>query len=264
LSIGFFDSGVGGLTIWKEVVNVLPDISTVYIADSANAPYGSKPGKEIVQISIEKSQELINLGAEVIVVACNTATTQAISALREKFDVPFIGIEPAIKPAAKSSKSKCIGVLATHGTIESEHFNRAKDTYSEGVKIITQVGEGLVKLIEDGKLNSSTMDNLLRAHLSQLVNYPIDRLVLGCTHYPLLIPQIKNIIQSGIEIVDSGIPVALQVKRVVDQMQIKKQQGNANHTLKSSGNTDVLKAICNTVLNRAILDINYSSLYQSE
>ncbi|MGB0390367.1 MAG: glutamate racemase [Salibacteraceae bacterium] len=263
MSIGFFDSGVGGLTIWREVVRVLPCESTIYIADSLNAPYGEKSTEEVIQLSISNTKKLIDLGAKVIVVACNTATTQAISTLRREFNIPFVGIEPAIKPAANSSLTKMVGVLATHGTIESEHFNKAKETYSDGVQIITQVGEGLVRLIEEGKLDSIEMDELLKKHINELVQFPIDRLVLGCTHYPLLKPQIKRLINENIHIIDSGIPVATQVKRVFENLKLN-ERSDSKHSIISSGEKSVIKKICAKELDVGELDIHYSSLYQSE
>jgi glutamate racemase len=264
VSIGFFDSGVGGLTIWREVVKELPLESTVYLADSVNAPYGEKSVEEIIALSIANTQKLIELGAALVVVACNTATTQAISALREKFDIPFVGIEPAIKPAAQSSVSKYIGVLATNGTIESDHFNKTKDNYSEEAEVITQVGEGLVKLIESGKINSLEMDSLLTKHLNKLTKFPIDRLVLGCTHYPLLIPKIKKIIASNITIVDTGIAVAHQVKRMLLENDLEVSSEQPSHKLFTTGSLTVLKSISEDELNTKGLIMSYSSLYQSE
>ena len=152
--IGFFDSGVGGTSIWKEVHQLLPNESTIYLADSKNAPYGKKSKEKIIEFSIKNTEFLLNKNAKIIIVACNTATTNAISILRKKYDIPFIGIEPAIKPAALLSKTGAIGILATKGTLTSKLFEKTAKEYTKNITTIEQEGEGLVPLIEDGKLNS--------------------------------------------------------------------------------------------------------------
>src|SRR6476620_368335 len=162
--IGLFDSGIGGTSIWKEIHEMLPHENTVYLADSKNAPYGQKSKDEIIELSIKNTEYLLNQNAKIIVVACNTATTNAIKELRAKYDVPFIGIEPAIKPAANNSATQTIGILATKGTLSSELFNKAVEIY-QNTTIIEQVGHGLVELIESGRIDSPEMDRLLRQYL---------------------------------------------------------------------------------------------------
>lgn len=214
--IGIFDSGIGGTSIWKEIHALLPNENTIYLADSKNAPYGQRTKDEIIALSIKNSEVLLSHRCKMIVVACNTATTNAIKELREKFDVPFIGIEPAIKPAANLSKTETIGILATKGTINSELFSRAVETYSN-VKIIEQIGFGLVQLIEEGKMESEEMTTLLQNYLKPMVEANIDYLVLGCTHYPYLIPQIRKIIPAHIKIIDSGQAVAKQTQKILEK-----------------------------------------------
>jgi glutamate racemase len=214
--IGLFDSGVGGTSIWKAIHDLMPDEATIYLADSKNAPYGKKTKAEIIDLCFKNTQLLLDLGCKIIVVACNTATTNAIKELREKFDVPFIGIEPAIKPAATHSKTQTIGILATKGTLNSELFNKSLEQY-QNTKIIEQVGYGLVELIENGEINSAAMDGLLRSYLEPMIAQNIDYLVLGCSHYPYLIPQIKKILPSHIQIIDSGEAVAKQTKKVLEE-----------------------------------------------
>lgn len=265
-AIGFFDSGVGGLTIWNEVVKSLPNENTIYIADSLNAPYGIRSEEEVQELSIRNTRKLIELGAKLVVVACNTATTQSIQVLREKFDVPFIGIEPAIKPAALRSKTRTIGVLATHGTLESEHFHRTKDKYTADVDVQTQVGEGLVNAIENGLLNTEALDTILKKHLDELTHKPIDFLVLGCTHYPLLIPAIKRILGVDIEIIDSGKAVARQTKNVLERDGILSDSNtDLKHRLYSTGQLEILKSIVQELgYDIHNQEIYFSSLYQSE
>lgn len=143
--IGIFDSGIGGTSIWREINRVLPYESTIYLADSKNAPYGEKSKEQILQLSIKNVELLLQKGCKLIVVACNTATTNAIKELRERYHVPMIGIEPAIKPAALNSKTKTVGVLATKGTLSSALFNNTSEIHANGIKVLDQVGTGLVE-----------------------------------------------------------------------------------------------------------------------
>lgn len=214
--IGIFDSGIGGTSIWAEIHQLLPNEKTIYLADSKNAPYGQKSKAEIVALSIKNTEFLLNMGCKVIVVACNTATTNAIQELRSKFPIPFIGIEPAIKPAAINSKTQTIGILATQGTLNSELFNKATEMYQD-TKIIEQVGHGLVQLIESGNINSPEMTQLLHTYLQPMIEANIDYLVLGCSHYPYLIPQIKKILPEHIRIIDSGQAVAKQTQNILKE-----------------------------------------------
>lgn len=214
--IGIFDSGIGGTSIWAAIHQLLPNEKTIYLADSKNAPYGQKSKSEIIALSIKNTELLLQMDCKLIVVACNTATTNAIQELRAKYSVPFIGIEPAIKPAATNSKTQTIGILATQGTLNSELFNKTTEMYQD-TKIIEQVGHGLVQLIENGNINSPEMTQLLRSYLNPMIEENIDYLVLGCSHYPYLIPQIKKILPAHIQIIDSGEAVARQVKNVLKE-----------------------------------------------
>ena len=213
--IGLFDSGIGGTSIWKEVIKLLPNENTIYLADSKNAPYGEKSTDEIISLSIKNTELLISKGCKLIIVACNTATTNAIAFLRSNYDIPFIGIEPAIKPAALYSKTDAIGILATKGTLTSKLFEKTANEYTKNITTIEQDGEGLVSLIELGKLNSPEVKELLIKYLKPMSQFNIDHLVLGCTHYPYLIPQIKNIIGDTVKIIDSGEAVAKQTKSIL-------------------------------------------------
>jgi len=212
--IGIFDSGIGGTSIWAEIHQLLPNEKTIYLADSKNAPYGQKSKAEIIALSCKNTEFLLNMNCKLIVVACNTATTNAIQELRAKYNVPFIGIEPAIKPAATNSKTQTIGILATQGTLNSELFNKNVEKF-HNTKIIEQVGHGLVQLIEKGEINSPEMTQLLRSYLDPMIEADIDYLVLGCSHYPYLIPQIKKILPAHIHIIDSGEAVARQTQNVL-------------------------------------------------
>jgi len=218
--IGIFDSGVGGTSIWKEIRNVLPNENSIYLADSINAPYGPKGTKKIIELSIKNTEFLLEKNCKIIVVACNTATTNAISILREKYNVPFIGIEPAIKPAALNTKTKAIGILATKGTLSSALFHNTSSLYSNGITIIEQIGEGIVQLIENGSLDSLEMELLLKSYLKPMLKANIDYLVLGCTHYPYLIPKLIKLLPKHVKIIDSGLAVAKQTKSVLEQLDL--------------------------------------------
>ena len=212
--IGIFDSGIGGTSIWRAIHQLLPNEKTIYLADSKNAPYGQKSKEEIVVLSMKNTEFLLEMNCKLIVVACNTATTNAIQELRAKYNVPFIGIEPAIKPAVTHSKTQIIGILATQGTLNSALFNKTTEKYQD-TKIIEQVGHGLVQLIENGEINSPEMTHLLHSYLNPMIEANIDCLVLGCSHYPYLIPQIKKILPDHIQIIDSGEAVAKQTQNVL-------------------------------------------------
>jgi len=213
--IGIFDSGVGGTSIWKEIHQLLPFENTIYLADSANAPYGAKSREEIVALSVKNTSYLIDKGCKLIVVACNTATTNAINTLRTKFDVPIVGIEPAIKPAALQTQTKSIGILATKGTLSSALFHKTTQKVTQDIVVTEVVGEGLVPLIEKGSLEDSILKKLVHKYLAPMLNANVDYIVLGCSHYPYLIPIIKEMVPPHVKIIDSGQAVAMQTQRVL-------------------------------------------------
>ena len=214
--IGIFDSGVGGLSVWKEIRELLPAESTLYLSDSKHAPYGPKGQKAILDLSIKNTEYLIENGCKLVVVACNTATTNAIDYLRTNYTVPFIGIEPAIKPAALQSKTKAIGILATKGTLSSHLFHKTSLLYSNDLVVVEQVGNGIVELIEKGGLHSKEMRNLLSTYLAPMIKAKIDFLVLGCTHYHFLTPILKELLPNNVSIIDSGEAVARQTKSILE------------------------------------------------
>lgn len=242
--IGLFDSGIGGTSIWMEIHQLLPNEDTIYLADSKNAPYGQKSKEEIIALSIKNTEFLLERNAKLIVVACNTATTNAIKVLRDKYDIPFIGIEPAIKPAALHSKTQTIGILATKGTLNSELFNKSLESFHD-TKIVEQIGHNLVNLIENGEMHSPEMTHLLHKYLQPMIDANIDALVLGCTHYPYLIPQIKKILPEHIKIIDSGEAVARQTKKIIDEVTGCHENGTAKAVFYTNGNPKVLMELLN-------------------
>ncbi len=240
--IGFFDSGVGGLSIWKDVRDLLPGEDTIYLADSSNAPYGQKSKDDILALSSKNTELLMSMGCKVIIVACNTATTNAIKELRATYDIPFIGIEPALKPAVRKSTNQIIGILATQGTLSSELFAKRVAEYKD-TKIIEQVGLGLVNLIEGGHMESEEMTLLLHAYLQPMIERNIDYLVLGCTHYPFLIPQIKKILPETVTIIDSGAAVAKQTQKLLSEFDGLNEGKKGTSTFYSNSDTTVMSQL---------------------
>ncbi|MBL4594741.1 MAG: glutamate racemase [Flavobacteriales bacterium] len=240
LPIGIFDSGLGGLSICKEIMDVLPNESLVYLADSKNAPYGEKSKEEIITFSIKNTELLLELGCKVIVVACNTATTNAINVLRERYDVPFVGIEPAIKPAALQTITGKIGVLATKGTLSSDLFLSTSYQFRDELEIIEVEGTNLVRLIEKGELEETIP--LLEKYILPMVNQGVDSIVLGCTHYPFLIPMIRELISEEISIIDSGEAVAKQIQNLLEKDNLLNQNtaSNANRFY-TNNDVEILK-----------------------
>jgi glutamate racemase len=215
--IGVFDSGVGGLSILDEALRQLPDHDYLYFADSANAPYGEKPPEWIAQRSLAVCQSLVDAGCQAIVVACNTATAEAIAVIRATLQaIPIIGVEPGIKPAALQSQKGLVGVLATEATLKSDKFNALLATLPSDCRFVKQAGAGLVPLIESGQLHAPETAALLEHHLEPMRTAGIDTLVLGCTHYPFLMPLIRNQLGSSVLIVDTSEAVVRQLARQLE------------------------------------------------
>jgi glutamate racemase len=242
--IGIFDSGVGGTSIFNEILDLLPYENTIYLADSKNAPYGNKTKDDITNLCIKNTELLLAKECKLIVVACNTATTNAISYLRKTYKVPFIGIEPAIKPASLKTQTKAIGILATKGTLTSALFHETMELYSKDIMVVESDGEGIVALIEAGKTYSKTMVALLKKYTKPMTDANIDYLVLGCTHYPFVIPLLKEILPSHIKIIDSGLAVAKQTKTILENNGLlNSSSAQATNVFYSNSDTHVLKQI---------------------
>ncbi|MEM0519281.1 glutamate racemase [Aequorivita flava] len=240
--IGIFDSGVGGSSIWQEIHKHLPHEHTIYLADSKNAPYGNKSAEEITALSIKNTQKLLDFGAKLIVVACNTATTNAIATLRQNYNIPIIGIEPAIKPAALKTISKSIGILATKGTLSSALFSATAREFTKDISVVEIIGEGLVPLIEEGNLDGPEIISLLKKHTKPMLEANIDYLVLGCSHYPYIIPQLRKILPENVTIIDSGEAVARQTRTVLQSLDLLREE-NTQPKLQfyTNSKTDTLK-----------------------
>ncbi|MFH2141423.1 MAG: glutamate racemase [Bacteroidota bacterium] len=239
--IGVFDSGVGGLSVWKEIVELLPNESIIYYADSGNCPYGTKSREEIIKLSEKIVEFLIKKSCKLIVVACNTATAAAIDYLRLNYSIPFVGMEPAIKPAAIQSKTGNIGVLATENTFKGRLFNETSRKYANDKNLYIQIGYGLVDIVENGKINTKDSYSILEKYIQPMLDKNVDQIVLGCTHYPFLMEQIKEIVGTKSGIINPAPAVARQVENILDKQQIKNKLKDQENVFYSSGRTEVLK-----------------------
>ena len=220
--IGIFDSGVGGLSVFREIRKILPEQEYIYYSDNAHCPYGEKGREYIIDRSREITRFLLDKGCEIIVVACNTATAAAISTLREEFPVRFIGMEPAIKPAAQATKTGVVGVLATAGTLKATKYLDTREKWAQNVKIVEHIGQGFVELVENGDINSPTAEQTVRTSLLPLLEAGADTIVLGCTHYPFLMSTISDIAKDSFPeretvIIDPAPAVARHLQDVMEK-----------------------------------------------
>lgn len=218
--IGVFDSGMGGLSVWQEIAEGLPGESLIFFGDGARCPYGERSREEILRFTVESVERLLDEGCKMIVVACNTATAVAIEYLREHYpEIPFVGLEPAVKPAALTTKSGTIAVLATARSLEGELFLHTSAQYADRVNILTAVGEGFVEIVERGEENSPAAEQAVRRVVEPLIEKGADKIVLGCTHYPFLRQTIERVIGSrDIEVIDSGRAVCRRVAQLLDKL----------------------------------------------
>ena len=211
--IGVFDSGVGGLSVLRHIHRMLPEESLVYVADSAYAPYGGRSSEEIRERAHAICQFLIEQGVRAIVVACNTATAVAVTSLRASLTVPIIAMEPAIKPAAAMTRSGVVGVLATERTLASDQIARLVERHAQGCQVLLQPCPGFVDQVERGELTGARTQAVVAASLQPLLDAGIDVLVLGCTHYPFLLPVIRDLVGETLTIIDPAVAVTQELQR---------------------------------------------------
>ncbi len=206
--VGFFDSGIGGMSVAREFLKLRPNADVFYIADWDFCPYGDKDHEIVLERAHTLTRKLLEKGCKLIVVACNTATAVAIDSLRATYDVPFVGMEPAVKPAALHSKSRVIGIIATANTLQGRLFRETSARFAANAKIIPAVGEGFVELVENGEQNTDRARAVVSKVVEPLVAKGADHIVLGCTHYSFLKELIAEIAGPSVTIVDPAIPVA--------------------------------------------------------
>jgi glutamate racemase len=211
--VGVFDSGVGGVSVLREIRRALPSEDLIYLADSAFTPYGDRPTAVITDRSIAMVSLLEHAGVKAVVVACNTATGIAVDALRARFRLPIVAIEPAVKPAAARTRSGVVGVLATTQTLASERFSKLVETHAAGVRVLTQPSPGLVERVESGELSTSATRSMVERYVRPLVDAGADTIVLGCTHYPFLATLIQDVAGPAVTVIDPAVAVARELRR---------------------------------------------------
>lgn len=249
--IGIFDSGSGGLSVLREALKILPREKYVYFADNAFCPYGEKTPEFIRERGRAITDFLLDMGAEIIVVACNTATAAAIATLRAEYPNKFIGMEPAVKPAALSSESGVIGVLATAGTLKGSKYLTTKGLYEDDVRIAERVGKGFVELVERGVLDGPEAEEVVRESLQPLLDEGADRIVLGCTHYPFLREVIERIAGPSVQVIDPAPAVVRHLLDVMTEEGIIREDGDPvpDVTLVASGDPGPSQALLDKILN---------------
>lgn len=249
--IGVFDSGVGGLSVLREIRARLPREGLLYLADSGNVPYGEKSPDFIRERCGSIASFLLDQGAKALVLACNTATAVAIADLRERYpQVPLIGMEPAVKPAARATRSGVVGVLATTGTLKSAKFAALLDRFASDVRVVTQPCPGLVECVEAGDLTSAATRELLAGYVEALLGQGCDTVILGCTHYPFLKPLLAEMLPADITLIDTGAAVARHLQDVLAARGLL-ADGHASASFWSTGDPMRLRKILSTLWGEA-------------
>ena len=242
--IGIFDSGVGGLSVLREISLRLPQESLLYVADSAHVPYGEKSPAFIRQRCQSIAEFLLNQGAKALVLACNTATAAGVAELRERYpQLPIIGMEPAVKPAALASHSRVVGVLATTGTLKSAKFAALLDRFAHDVRVIMQPCPGLVERIEAGDLHSPLLRQMLSGWVEPLLQEGCDTLILGCTHYPFIKPLLRQLVPENVQLIDTGAAVAKRLEQLLASQQALSVQTTPSVRFWSSANPHQLAQV---------------------
>lgn len=248
--IGVFDSGVGGLSVWRELYKEFPGETYLYVSDAGHCPYGPKSREEVIARTKAITEFLISRGAEIVVVACNTATAAAIEYLRGHYQIPFVGMEPAVKPAAINTKTGAIGVLATKGTFKGELYLRTLHRFASNATVIEQVGEGLVELVESGNTDTPQARELIGKYVVPMLEKNVDHIVLGCTHYPFLEGVIKEFTAGRVEIVNPAPAIARRAGEVLAQKRHKKGKSadeGVNTFVTTGGNLQVLEQMVEAI-----------------
>ncbi len=250
MKVALFDSGIGGLSIWRAVRALLPQADLLYLADQAHVPYGPRPLKEVRAFSVAITEFFLARGVDVIVIACNTASAAALHFLREHYpQIPFVGMEPAVKPAAERTKTGVVGVLATPATFQGALYASVVERFAANVRLLQDTCPGLVQQIEAGALDAPQTDAILQAALVPMLAEGIDTVVLGCTHYPFVIPAIKAITGNQVRVIDPAPAVARQVKRVLLNLGMQPEPGRqGQHLFFTTGKRERLQAQLDALL----------------
>lgn len=248
-AIGIFDSGVGGFSVFKEIRKKLPHHPILYFADQSHVPYGPRTLEEVLLLSQTITEFLIDLGAELIVIACNTASAAALYPMREKYPlIPFVGMEPAVKPAVEHTHTGVVGVLATPATFQGKLYNSVVERFAKNVKIYQNTCPGLVQEIENGNFSGEKTRRILLQALLPMVENNIDTVVLGCTHYPFVIPLIQEIVGPDVSVIDPSPAIANQTFRKVQESSIfVNNKNNGESFLFTSGDTEVFQKFIESI-----------------
>lgn len=248
--VGVFDSGVGGLSVMRALIGRLPSEDLMYVADTANCPYGSRSPEQVLSYSVGISRYLISCGAKLIVVACNTASAVALATLRRTFpQIPFVGIVPAVKPAAQLTRTGVVGVLGTETTLNGQLYKDVVAHYTLGIKVISQPCHGLVEQVEAGDLDSPKTLRLLRACVDPLIAAGADVLVLGCTHYPFLAPALRQVVGTRMMLVEPSEAIARQTESVLSRMNLLNTEVGQGHVVFcTTGDTVHFRAVLECLL----------------
>jgi len=249
--IGIFDSGVGGLSVLREIRHQYPSEDCVYVADQVHVPYGTRTRKQVLEYSEGIVRYLLGRGSKIIVVACNTASAVALEELRKNFsDIPFVGMEPAVKPAAEGTSSGVVGVLATPATFQGDLYATTVERFARGVKILQDTCPWLVNQIENGKINHPDTRKILEEALVPMLEEGVDEVVMGCTHYPFIIPIIREIVGEEVRVIDPAPAVARQAGRLLKKFNLKAERERfGEHQFLTTGDQDKMKALIQDLIN---------------
>lgn len=249
--IGMFDSGVGGLSVLRHLRRIMPAIDIQYVADRERAPYGHRPLEEVKRFSCEIASHLLSQGADMVVVACNSASAAALHELRAMHpEVPFVGMEPAVKPAASMTQTNTVGVLTTAATFQGELFASVVDRFATDVSVVTEVCDGWVEAVENGHVDGPDIDDLIAGPVRRLTDQGADTLVLGCTHYPFLTTAIRRVAGPRVRILDPGPAVARQARRVANRIGVG--DGTGGTTIETTGPSDGLEDLVDALIGLAV------------
>jgi glutamate racemase len=252
--IGVFDSGVGGLSVVRALSQKLPYESLFYVADRAHCPYGARSAQEIRRLSESICRYLMEHDAKLIVVACNTASAAALSHLRRLFpQLPFVGMVPAVKPAAQSTKTGVVGVLATQSTFQGQLYRDVVRRYAQGTRVIAQICDGLVECVEKGALEEPRTKALLRSYINPLLGAGADTLVMGCTHYAFLVPTIRQLIGDDVQVLETGEAIARRTTQILKREGGVKETGRGKISLATTGDPLRFQRTAKMLLGKATL-----------
>ncbi|HTK08437.1 MAG TPA: glutamate racemase [Ktedonobacteraceae bacterium] len=255
--IGVFDSGVGGLTIISALRKELPQEDFIYIGDTFHCPYGARSDAEIIDLTLQANRFLIEQGVKLIVIACNTASQAALNALRITFDIPFVGVVPAVKPAARATRRGRIGVAATNQAAKAAYLHQLIDDFAEGIEVYAVGCPELVTLVEQGELDGQHVEESLRHALQPLLSKEIDVLVLGCTHFPALRPTIERVVGNNIQVIDSGNAIARRTHAVLEAEGLthpyQEERDRGELSLFCSGDAQTFSEVASKILGYPVI-----------